>query len=182
MSFLHDYELTLRAIDIFLSSPNAGSNEAIAISQALASSALMSYFRSRGAGAVRLALDQLPEDLSLLHEKFYSIRNEYLAHSVNDLEMACIEVNIDDQEEEEVGLSTLNFRPATFSYELAAGLRRLVEAMSIILEEEHSREWDRVQAFVEAMSFEDRERCLILPEAYSGSTRRMKQRRKLAIK
>lgn len=180
-----DLKEVVKSAELFLSSPNDGSETAILTSNAIATFAIVTYFRTL-ASAVRsgVSIDQirrLPAELQRVHERMKSIRDHYLAHSINNQEENAVEVTFDTNGMSIKTLGTSHSRPATFSYSEISSLKKLAKNLISILEEEYRCELDRVWEFVESLPESDRDLYVVNknPVAYSEHWR--KKRRKLGF-
>lgn len=76
---LGDLTLTMRTCDLFLGSPNVGSDEAILRSKALASFAIITYFRTVAqncrTGVTSEQISRLAPHQQAAHQKFKAIRD-----------------------------------------------------------------------------------------------------------
>lgn len=178
----NDLRLAIRAADVFLSSPTVGSEAAIIGSKSLASFAIITYFRTLATGArtgVNLGqIEKLPPALQRTHYRLKSIRDGYIAHSVNSLERNIVEVELSREGAAIKTLSTTHSRPGTFSREDVLALKELAEALHELVDQESDAEFDQVWEFLEAMPSQERSEILSVPTPYVATTDNRRGHRK----
>lgn len=179
----NDLRLAIRAADVFLLSSTVGSEAEIISSKSLASFAIITYFRTLATGVrtgVRLdQIQKLSPALQRTHHRLKTVRDGYIAHSLNSLERNIVEVELSPEGAAIETLSTTHSRPGTFSREDVLALKELAEALLELVDQEFDTEFDQVWEFLEAMPLQERSKILSVPRPYSAITDNSRGRRKL---
>lgn len=153
----HDLELCIRACNKFISEKSTGSEDAILTSRSIATFAIISYFRTISTG-VRSGISEshiklLPEHLRIQHDVFKSIRDKFVAHSINQFEENSVQIGlVRESEARRIDtISTIHSRTATFSKVQISELMSLAQALIQIVGEEYDSESNRVWKFLESL-------------------------------
>lgn len=167
---MRDLELSVEACELFLRSPSVGSRDAILSSKAIGAFAILTYFRTFSTGVrsgiARQAVDRLAPHLQSVHTKLKAVRDQYLAHSVNQQEVNSVGVVLQSDNSLHA-IGTVHSRPAAFSCEDIRDLRELAQALMVHMDEEYGLEFNALWDFLVSLPVEGR---LKLLQAKPGSS------------
>ena len=181
---MNDLRLTVLACDLFLAHPNIGSQEIILRSKAIASFAILTYFRTLAngvrSGITTEQISRLSQKHTDTHHYLKNVRDQYLAHSVNNQEENLVEVMFTEDGSGIEELSTSHTRPATFKNEDISSLRELTESLMQIVDEEWETEFDLAWDFVESLTEDERKKFLSEHRPARTTSYLQSKRRKLS--
>jgi hypothetical protein len=181
---INDLRLTIRACDLFLKYPQIGSEEIILGSKAVASFAILTYFRTLAngvrTGITKDQVSRLSNEHAATHHRLKNVRDHYIAHSINNQEENAVEITFKEDGSSIETLGTSHTRPATFNIADIISLRSLTEYLMKIIEEEWDSEFDRVWDFVESLTEEERKAVLHTPKMSRTLSDLHRKRRKFS--
>lgn len=158
-----DLEMSIKACDLFLQNSKVGSSEAILRSKAVGAFAIFTYYRTVSSGVrsgiAKEQIEKLPSRHQEIHERLKIVRDQYLAHSINQLEVNSVSVVL-ESDGSIYSIGTSHSRPATFSAEEITNLKELASSLSGIVEEEYDSEFDVLWDFLEKMTLQERSHLL----------------------
>ena len=158
----YDLELVSSLGKQFLENDHFASSSNLLLAQAFFMSAVVTYGRTFGSsvrtGVTRAQIEELPENLQILHQYFKDVRDKFVAHSVNAFEENCVKLYLTPEERGGPGVASIGLghaRIATLSHQDMAHLLELVTAVSDLVQKEMESEKTRLLEFSRTLPIED---------------------------